>query len=123
MIEVSCDEVVGSLERFLGHVVLAHDDLEKAGAVANDEEMNLAARPPVVQPALDSDGLADVLADFVNVNVDHHRCLPVSSQVLSAPRSRNRSATSRTAVSRSAVFSSTALGVDMLATSNNHVPS
>ena len=63
--------MIGRLEDFFGHVVLAHHDLEKAGAVADDEEVNLAARPPIVQPALDGDGLADVLADFVDVDVVH----------------------------------------------------
>ncbi len=62
-------EVIGGLEDLLRHVVLAHHDLEEAGAVADDEEVNLAARPAVVQPALDGDGFADVLADVV---VDGH---------------------------------------------------
>ena len=64
-------EVIGRLERLFGHVVPAHDDLQETGAVAQHEEVDLAARTPVVQPALDGDGLADVLADLVDVDVGH----------------------------------------------------
>ena len=71
MIELSCDEMIGGLERLLGDVVLAHDDLQESRAVADDQKMDLAARPAVVQPAFDGDGLADVLADLVDVNVTH----------------------------------------------------
>ena len=60
-------QVIGLLERRLVHVALAHHDLEKAGPVTDHEEMNLAARSAVVQPALDGDRLAGVLADLLDV--------------------------------------------------------
>src|SRR5688572_7273518 len=60
--------MVSGLEGFLRHVVSAHDHLQKAGAIAYDEEVDLAARPPVVQPPFDGDRLTDVLADFFYVN-------------------------------------------------------
>ena len=85
-------QVIGRLERRFVDVLLAHHDLEEAGAVADDEEVDLAARSAVVQPALDGDGLADVLADLVDVCVH----LQVSSiPNISSPMCSNDSNRSR----------------------------
>ena len=62
-------QVVGLLEGLLADVVLAHHDLDEAGAVAHHQEVDLAARPAVVQPAREGDVLANVGADLRDGNV------------------------------------------------------
>ena len=52
-IDVSCDKMIGGLEGLLGHVVLAHHDLQESRAVADDEKVDLPARSAIVQPALE----------------------------------------------------------------------
>ena len=68
MTEVSCDEVIGRLEHLLADRRLRHHRLDEPGAVAQRQEMDLAARAAVVQPALDGDRLALVLGDVLDVS-------------------------------------------------------
>ena len=56
---------------------LRHHGLNEAGTVAQDEEMNLPARTPVVQPPLDGDLFTLVLADVFDENVHSVRSLIV----------------------------------------------
>ena len=56
-------QVIGLAERVGAHGRLGHHGLDEAGSVAHDEEMNLAARAAVVQPALNRHALADVAGD------------------------------------------------------------
>src|SRR5262249_60688552 len=48
---------------------LRHDRLDEAGAVAHDQEVDLAARAAVVEPALERDLLAFVRADVFDIDV------------------------------------------------------
>src|SRR4249920_3718354 len=61
--------MVGRLERVLADRGLGHDRLDEPGAVAEDQEMDLAARTAVMQPPLDRDLLADVRADVFDIHV------------------------------------------------------
>ena len=61
--------MIGAAERFLAHGGLGHDALDEPGAVAQREEMNLAARPAVVQPAAEGDGFAGVRGNVFDVDV------------------------------------------------------
>ena len=65
-------EVVGPGEQLLADVGLRHHDLDEAGPVANDEEMDLAARAAVVQPAPEGDVLAVELGDVLDVGNGRH---------------------------------------------------
>ncbi len=62
-------EVIGPGKGGLVDVAFPHDDLDEARAVANRQEMNLPARSAVVEPALDGDGRADVVADLVDIGM------------------------------------------------------
>ena len=62
-------QMVGGLEQLLADRGLRHHRLDEAGAVADDQEMDLAARSAVVQPPLDGDLFAFVLADVFDVDV------------------------------------------------------
>ena len=77
--------MISGLEYVLWHIVLTHHDLKKASAITHDQEMDLAARPSIVQPAFDGDGLPDVVADSVDVNVAHTK-VPRVPEVPQVPR-------------------------------------
>ncbi len=62
-------QMIGAAERFLAHGGLGHHALDEPGAVAQREEMNLAARPAVVQPAAEGDGFAGVRGNVFDVDV------------------------------------------------------
>ena len=62
-------QMIGGLEHLVADRGLRHHRLDEAGAVAERQEVDLAARPAVVQPALDGDFLALVLADVFDVDV------------------------------------------------------
>ena len=62
-------EVVGQLEQIVANRRPGHDRLNEAGAVAQDQEMDLAARSAIVQPPLDGDLFAFVPADVFDVDV------------------------------------------------------
>src|SRR5918995_7154638 len=53
-------EMIRRLEHVISDGRLRHDGLDDAGAVSNLQEVNLAARAAVVQPAVDRDLLAFV---------------------------------------------------------------
>src|SRR5262245_20809960 len=63
--------MVGCLEMLLADGSLRHNGLDKARPVAKRQEVDLSARAPVVQPALDRDLFAFVLPDVFDV--DMHR--------------------------------------------------
>src|SRR5207244_7296761 len=50
---------------------LGHHRLDEAGAVADDEEMDLSARAAIVEPALERHLFTFVLADVLYVDVSH----------------------------------------------------
>ena len=50
-------QVIGAAERLFADCRLRHDALDEAGPVAQRQEVNLAARPAVVQPAAERHGL------------------------------------------------------------------
>src|SRR5207244_3392740 len=60
-------DVVGQRERLGRHVPLEDDALDDARAVAHLEEVQLAARTLVVEPALQRDRFADVAAKIGDV--------------------------------------------------------
>src|SRR5258706_16087927 len=60
--------MIGAREPLIAHRRLRHHRLDESRAVADDQEMELPARPPVVQPAMDGDLLAVVLRDVVYVS-------------------------------------------------------
>ena len=62
-------QVVGASERFVAHRRLRHDALDEAGAVAHGEEVDLAARAAVVQPAAERHRLSGVAGDVFDVDV------------------------------------------------------
>ena len=64
--------MVGGLEDLLAYRCLRHHGLDETAAVSEDQEMDLAARAPVVEPPFDGDVLAFVRADVFNVNVSHY---------------------------------------------------
>ena len=80
-------------------VALEDDALDDAGAVAHLEEVELAARPLVVEPALEGDRLADVLAQILDAHCAHG---PSALYHLFARRARRRSSAAAWAA-RSAV--------------------
>src|SRR4051794_27735492 len=61
--------MIGGIEHGLTDSRFGHHRLNEAGAVTEDEEMNLAARSPVVQPPFDCDLFALVFPDILNVDV------------------------------------------------------
>ena len=73
-------QVVGARERLVADGRLRHDRLDEAGAVADDQEVDLAARPAVVQPAVDGDLLAFVLGDVCDIGAHHGRSGPVGQR-------------------------------------------
>ncbi len=84
-------QVIGGLEQLLADRRLRHHRLDEAGAVADGEEMDLAARAAVVQPPLDGDLLAFVLADVFDVDVAHSvivRSCSICSRVCARLRQR-----------------------------------
>ena len=56
-------------ERLVADRGLRHHGLDEAGAVADLQKVDLAARSAVGQPAFDGDGLAVVLGDVFDVDV------------------------------------------------------
>ena len=62
-------QVVGPLELLVADRSLGNHRLDEAGAVAQDEEVDLAARTAIVQPPLDGDLFAGMAADIFDVNV------------------------------------------------------
>src|SRR5262249_19691958 len=64
-------QVVGRLEQLVADRRLRHDGLDEARAVAQDQEMDLAARAAVVEPPLDGDLFALVPPDVFYVDVSH----------------------------------------------------
>ena len=66
-------EVVGPGKQLLADVGLRHHDLDEAGPVPDDEEMDLAARAAVVQPAPEGDVLAVELGDVLDVGNGRHQ--------------------------------------------------
>ena len=102
-------EVIGFLKRRFVDVALAHHHLQKAAAVADDEEMDLAARSAVVQPAFDGDVLPDVRADLVDIRMHQVSSSPIISSPMwrsDSSRSRAFAACSRTGLRSAATASS-----------------
>jgi hypothetical protein len=64
--------VVRGLEQIVADGRLRHHRLDESRAVADRQEMDLAARAPVVQPPFDGDLRALMPADVFDVDV--HRC-------------------------------------------------
>ncbi len=56
-------QMIGEREHLGGDVALRQDALDRAGAVAHLEEVDLAARPPGREPATQRDRLPRVLSD------------------------------------------------------------
>jgi hypothetical protein len=67
---VSCT-AIGGCEHLVAEA-LRHHRLDEAGAVADDQEMNLPARTARVQPPFEGDLFAFVLADVFDVDVHSH---------------------------------------------------
>ena len=86
-------EMVGGLEQLLADRGLRHHRLNEAAAVAHDQEMDLAARSTIVQPALDGDFLAFVLADLIDVCLLSHQRSAINRSI------RSRAVLARTSVS------------------------
>ena len=83
-------EVVGLLEHLLADRLLRHHALDEAAAVADLQEVDLAARATVVQPATQSDGLSFEPGDFFDIR--NHQSARARSM-----RCRARRASSKTA--------------------------
>ena len=66
-------DVVGLRERLGRDVALEDDALDDAGAVAHLEEVELAARSPVVEPPAEGHRLADVLRKLLDPHFAHGR--------------------------------------------------
>ncbi len=64
--------VVGFVEHLGRHVALEHDALDGAGAVSDLQEVELAGRPAVVEPAVEGDLLALVAGDVCDVDGGFH---------------------------------------------------
>ena len=81
-------EVIGRDEDLGADRGLRHHRLDEAGAVADGQEVQLPARPPVVQPALERDGLADVPGDVLDVgrHGDYSKLVDVRQQQFVQPR-------------------------------------
>ena len=62
-------QVIGASEGLVAHRRLRHDALDEPGAVAQGQEVDLAARPAVVQPAAEGHRLAGVAGDVFDVDV------------------------------------------------------
>ncbi len=62
-------QVLEAVEQLFGDVGLFDDALAEAGAVAEDDELNLAAGAAVVDPAVEGDFLADVVLQLIDVYV------------------------------------------------------
>jgi hypothetical protein len=60
-------QVVRFRERIVADGRFRHDRLDESRPVANNQEMDLAARPAVVEPPVDGDLLALVLSDVFDV--------------------------------------------------------
>ncbi len=52
-----------------GYVRFGDDRLHEAGAVAEDQELKLPARAPVVKPTLHGDGLAFVAGELIDIDL------------------------------------------------------
>src|SRR5215468_7987306 len=64
-------QVIGRLEELVADCRLRHHALNEPGAVAENQEVDLAARAAIVQPSLDGDLFALVLPDVFYVDVSH----------------------------------------------------
>src|SRR5262249_16918578 len=64
-------ERIRAREQLVADRSLRHHALNEPGAVAQDQKVNLAARPAVVQPSLDGDLFAFVAADILYIDVSH----------------------------------------------------
>ena len=72
-------EVIRRLERLVADRGFRHDRLDEAGAVPQNQEVDLAARAAVVQPPLDRDLLPVVRADVLDVDVHTYICTMTGS--------------------------------------------
>src|SRR4029450_4263189 len=61
-------QMIGERELLLGDVLLEHHALQRAGAIAHEQKVQLAARALVVQPALERHRLRFMLADVLDVD-------------------------------------------------------
>ena len=61
--------MVGLLEFLVADRRFGHDALDESRAVADRQEVNLPARPPVVEPSADGDLFAVVLRDLIDSGV------------------------------------------------------
>src|SRR5438876_251190 len=78
-------QMVRGLEDLVADGGLRHHALDEARAVAQDQEMDLAARTAIVEPPFDGDLFALVLPDILYVNV--HSCFSNRSRAARASRS------------------------------------
>ena len=85
-------EPLGALKDLLGDVVLAHDALDDGRAVAELQEVDLAARADVVDPALERDGLVFVGRNLLDVDVRHGSAGAEEGSTQCAVSNRARSA-------------------------------
>jgi hypothetical protein len=69
--------MVGLLEFLVADRRFGYDALDETRAVADRQEVNLPARPPVVEPSADGDLFAVVLRDLIDIG-NHRKA--VSSQ-------------------------------------------
>src|SRR5579862_3192092 len=74
-------QMVRQRELLRRYVVLEHHALQHAGAIAELQEVQLAAGAPVVEPALERDLFIVVLADVFNVDPSHECALEYGSRV------------------------------------------
>ena len=81
-------EVVGFREELIADGGLRHDGLDEARAVTELQEVQLAARASVRQPAFDRDVLAVVLSDVLDVDVHHYSLLEEGKGQRAEGRSR-----------------------------------
>ena len=94
-------EMVRGLEHLVANGGFRHDRLDEAGPVADDQEMNLAARSAVVQPSLDDDFFALVAADIFYIDV--HTSYQLSGSAESYLISRERYILLRAVFARASV--------------------
>src|SRR5262249_16515995 len=111
-------EMIRAGERLVAHRLLRHDALDEAGAVAQRQEVDLAARPLVVQPSAQADGLALVPCDVFDVSELCHRVvsfrLEGGSYKVSMRSNRPRTA---------CAFFRISAGEPVFASSSRYVPS
>src|ERR1700722_10291679 len=90
--------MVGCGEGFRAHVLNRGDALADTGAIANQQEMNLAARTPIVEPSTQRYFFATMATQSIDIDPRHGSSLGPSARLIEnrAPVASARSVNSET---------------------------